>query len=105
MWRDVCGLDEIVPETGVAALVAGRQIAVVRAGGQVYALDNFDPASGAHVLARGIVGDRDGSFKIASPIFKHCYELSSGRCLEDPALSVAVYPARVRAGRVEVEVG
>ena len=75
-WIDVCALDDILPDTGVAALVGGRQIAIVRVGvglgegAEVYALDNFDPFSQAFVIARGIVGDRAGIPKIASPIFK-----------------------------------
>ncbi|HEX2676732.1 MAG TPA: nitrite reductase (NAD(P)H) small subunit, partial [Polyangiales bacterium] len=43
MWIDVCALDDIVPDTGVCALVRGRQVALVRAGDAVYAVDNFDP--------------------------------------------------------------
>ena len=31
-WLDVCALDDILPDTGVAALVDGRQIALVRVG-------------------------------------------------------------------------
>ena len=67
----VCALDELVAGTGVAALVDGRQIAMFQVDGRVYALDNFDPASGANVLSRGIVGDLQGERVVASPIYKH----------------------------------
>lgn len=101
-WRDVCALDDILPDTGVAALVDGRQIALVRvgAGAEVYALDNFDPFSRAFVIARGIVGDRQGVPKIASPIFKQSFDLGTGQCLDDPAVRLASYQVRVAAGRV-----
>jgi nitrite reductase (NADH) small subunit len=105
-WLDVCALDDILPDTGVAALVDGRQIALVRVGdgdrAEVYALDNFDPFSHAFVIARGIVGDRQGVPKIASPIFKQSFDLRSGQCLDDPAVCLTSYPVRVVGGRVLV---
>ena len=101
-WVDVCALDDIVPDSGVCALVGERQIALVRVGDAVYAVDNFDPFSRAPVLSRGIVGDKGGVPKIASPIYKQSFDLRSGVCLDDPSVSIAVYEARVRDGRVEV---
>jgi nitrite reductase (NADH) small subunit len=104
-WIDVCALDDLTPDTGAAALVRGRQIALVRTGDEVFALDNFDPFSRAFVIARGIVGDRGGVLKIASPIFKQSFDLRTGQCLDDPSVRLTSYPARVRHQRVEVEVG
>jgi nitrite reductase (NADH) small subunit len=103
-WVDVCALDDILPDTGVAALVGRRQIAVVRTGDgdEVYALDNFDPFSRAFVIARGIVGDRSGIPKIASPIFKQSFDLRTGQCLDDPAVRLPSYPVRVVEGRILV---
>ncbi len=103
-WVDVCALEEITPDTGVAALVGGRQIAVVRVGdgAEVYAVGNFDPFSRAFVIARGIVGDRGGVPKIASPIFKQSFDLRTGQCLDDPAVRLPSYPVRVAGGRVAI---
>ena len=101
-WVDVCALDDIVPDTGVCALVGARQVALVRVGDAVYAVDNFDPFSKAYVLSRGIVGDKGGVPKIASPIYKQTFDLRSGVCLDDPSVSIAVYSVRVRDGRVEI---
>jgi nitrite reductase (NADH) small subunit len=99
---DVCALDEIVLDTGVCALVGTLQIAIVRAGDHVYAVDNFDPFSKAYVLSRGIVGDKGGVPKIASPIYKQSFDLRSGVCLDDPSVSIAVFAVRVRDGRIEL---
>ena len=55
-WHDVCALEDLVESTGVGALVGGRQIAIFQVHGRVYALDNFDPASRANVLSRGLTG-------------------------------------------------
>jgi NAD(P)H-dependent nitrite reductase large subunit/NAD(P)H-dependent nitrite reductase small subunit len=99
-WVNVCGLDDLWPNIGAGALVNGRQVALFRVGESLYALDNYDPASGVNVLSRGIVGDLKGECVVASPLYKHHYSLVSGRCLEDTAKSVNVYPVRVLDGRV-----
>ncbi len=101
-WGSICELQDVLPNTGVCALLGGRQIAIFRCGDSVFALDNHDPASDASVMSRGILGDVKGERVVASPLFKHHYSLSSGRCLEDSAYSVNVYPARVLDGRIWV---
>jgi nitrite reductase (NADH) large subunit len=93
---------DILSDTGVCADVAGKQIAIFRIDDMLYALDNFDPASGINVLSRGIVADLGGEMTVASPIYKQHFSLVTGRCLEDPALSVASYPTRVVEGAVWV---
>jgi nitrite reductase (NADH) small subunit len=103
-WTDVCALDDILPNSGEAALIGGRQVALVRVGetDEVYALSNYDPFSEAFVIARGIVGDRGGRPKIASPIFKQNFDLRTGACMDDETVVLPTYPVRVRAGRIEV---
>ena len=101
-WSSVCELEEVIPDTGVCALLHGRQVAIFRIGESVFALDNHDPASNANVLSRGIVGDVKGERVVASPLYKHHYSLSTGQCLETPAYSVNVYPARIMDGRIWV---
>jgi nitrite reductase (NADH) small subunit len=104
-WRDVCLLDDIAPNTGVCALLEGKQVALVRVGEgeQVFGLSNFDPFSKAFVLSRGIVGDRNGVPKIASPMYKQSFDLRSGQCLDDPAVKIPRYDARVLDdGQVQV---
>ena len=103
-WEDVCALGEILPATAVCALVAGRQVAVVRTAepDAVYAIGNFDPFSKAFVLSRGIVGDRGGVPKIASPIYKQCFDLRTGECLADPQVRLPIFEVRIERGRVLV---
>ena len=103
-WTPVCALEDIIPDTGVCALVGGRQVAVVRVGqgDTLYAISNYDPFSRAMVLARGIVGDRGGIPKITSPIYKQGFDLRSGQCLDEPSIVIPVYAVRLRAGVVEV---
>lgn len=100
----VCGTHQLDVERGVAALVEGRQIALFRlADGSVHAVDHRDPATGANVIARGLLGTTaDGEWFVASPLHKHRYSLRDGRCLTDPGLSLAVHRVQVRDGAVEV---
>jgi NAD(P)H-dependent nitrite reductase small subunit len=99
-WTWACTLDDILPDAGVCIDLEGRQIAVFRVDDWAYAMDNFDPASKANVLSRGIVGDLGGELVVASPIYKQHYSLTTGRCLEDAELSVSIYPLRLEDGHV-----
>jgi nitrite reductase (NADH) small subunit len=107
-WVTVCALDRISVNTGVCALVGDRQVAIFHwqsatdQVSHVYAIDNFDPFSQAYVLSRGIVGDRGGIPKVASPIYKQNFDLRSGQCLDDSTVTVATYPSRVLEGQVQI---
>jgi nitrite reductase (NADH) small subunit len=102
-WVEICPYDAIYPDTGVCALVDGRQVAVFRlSDGTLYAVSNHDPFSGANVLSRGIVGDKAGEPKVASPIYKQTFNLRTGVCNEDPKVRLDVYRVRRHSGVVEV---
>jgi NAD(P)H-dependent nitrite reductase small subunit len=96
----ICRLDAIVPNTGVCALVDGRQVAIFRVDERVHAIDNFDPFSKANVLSRGIVGDLRGELVVASPVYKQHFSLTTGQCVEDPDVRVTVHPVAVEDGYV-----
>ncbi|MCD0449922.1 nitrite reductase small subunit NirD [Actinocorallia sp. API 0066] len=102
-WIDVCSLDRITPERGVCALVGGVQVAIFRTfDGELYALSNHDPFSNAYVLSRGILGSRGGVPTVASPMYKQVFDLTTGRCLDDPDTSVPIFSIRLNGDRVEV---
>jgi nitrite reductase (NADH) small subunit len=105
-WTAVCDVDDIVPDTGVCARVDGRHVAVFRlASGSLHAIDNVDPKNGASVLSRGLVGSLGARVVVASPLYKHHFDLVTGECLEHPELAVRVHEVRVDAGRVLVALG
>lgn len=102
-WVTVCNLADILPDTGVCALLDGQQIAIFRVGqDELYAIDNYDPFSKAHVLSRGLVGDRQGVPKVASPIYKQNFNLKTGECFDDSSVSVQTFAVRVSENQVQV---
>jgi nitrite reductase (NADH) small subunit len=102
-WEVVCPVERLQSERGVAALVNGVQVAIFRTyDGSLYALDNLDPLSGTNVLSRGIVGTRGSAPTVASPMHKQVYDLTTGQCLDVPAVRVRTYSVRCRDGVVEV---
>ena len=102
-WTDVCAVDDILPNTGVCALVDGRHVAVFRLGGQqFFAIDNIDPKSGASVLSRGLVGNLGDRLVVASPLYKNHFDLRTGECIEAPEHSVRAHEVRVEGGRLLV---
>ncbi|WP_026553877.1 nitrite reductase (NAD(P)H) small subunit family protein [Arthrobacter sp. 35W] len=117
-WQRICALSELEASWGEAAFVGGRQIALFRVGGgaghiggvgtgpadAVFAVDQADPATGACVMARGIVGSRGGQATVASPLHKEVYALATGECLSGSEHRLPVHPVRVVDGFIEVEV-
>ena len=105
IWIDVCHVDDLQPDSGVCALVNGKQVALfylprLQA---VYALGNYDPFSQANVLSRGMVGDLGGQPMLASPMYKQHFHLQTGVCIEDANVSVPTYPARIEHDRVAIQ--
>ncbi len=104
-WHAVCALDDIWPNTGVCALVEGRQIAIFRLQDDLlYAIDNYDPHSDANVISRGIVGDLSGERVVASPIYKHHYQLRTGICVEDTDIRLQTSTVELRDSAIWVQV-
>jgi len=103
-WNPVCQLAQILPATGICALVKGQQIAIFRPrdDAQLYAISNIDPFADASVLSRGIIAEHQDVLWVASPLKKQRFRLSDGYCMEDETRSVEAWPVRVNAGQVEV---
>ncbi len=103
-WVELCGLDDLEVERGRAALVGETQVALfLLPSGEVHAVSNLDPYSGAHVISRGIVGTRQGTPTVASPMYKQVFELPTGICVDTqgkPPGRLNTWPVSVASGRV-----
>jgi nitrite reductase (NADH) small subunit len=103
VWTPICGLAKLPVERGVTALVRGHAIAVfLTSDGHVYAIGNHDPFSRVSTLGRGIVGSRGDVPFVASTEGRQAFDLRTGRCLDDAAVSVPSYAVRVVDGVVHV---
>ncbi|NKF50623.1 nitrite reductase small subunit NirD [Shewanella sp. WXL01] len=103
-WVDVCDATSLPKGTGIAAWVEGSAVAIFDLGEDgLFALDNIDPATGVSLLARGLVCDMDGKLCVASPLYKHHYQLSSGVCLEDDALVAKPYQIKNQNGKILIK--
>ena len=105
-WTPLCTVEDLVPESGVAAKINGRQVALfyVPEEQRVYALDNRDPFSEANVIARGIIGDLQGKPVVASPLYKQHFSLLDGECLEDDSIRLDTWETRIDGEQVYISV-
>ena len=103
-WVHICKIDEILPATGVCALLGHEQVAIFRPrhDEQVFAISNIDPFFEASVLSRGIIAEHQGELWVASPLKKQRFRLSDGHCMEDESHSVKHYDVRVKDGKVQL---
>ena len=108
-WVDVCAEVDVLADRGVCALIEGVPVALFRCSGgpaevpeRWFAVDNRDPFSGASVLSRGLVGSAGDRTTVASPLLKQRFDLATGQCIDDVAMTLGVWPIRVVDGRVEV---
>jgi nitrite reductase/ring-hydroxylating ferredoxin subunit len=91
-------LDRLAEGCGLPVRVAGRSLVLFRTGDGLVAVDAECPHEGAS-LAEGSLDDGC----VVCPWHQYRFELSSGRCLTDPALSLKTYPATVENGEVRIE--
>lgn len=105
-WWHICPVAALHPERGAAAVVRGRQIAVfLLHDGTVRAVQQADPFADANVMSRGLVGTWKGRPSVASPMFKHVFDLDTGECVDAKGAeprALRSYPARIVDGVVEV---
>lgn len=104
-WTSVCETTDLLPDTGLCALVNQQQIAIFnsRRLNELFAISNYDPISEANVLSRGIIGSIGEAVVVASPIYKQHFNLRTGECLEKPEFTLPVYAVRTHEGWVQVK--
>jgi nitrite reductase (NADH) large subunit len=94
------------PVDGGATIKYGKtQIAVFNfaSRGEWYATQNMCPHKREFVLSRGLVGDQNGTPKVACPVHKKTYSLETGKGLNDKDFSIQVFPVKVDGDDVFVQ--
>lgn len=103
-WIAVCQDQDLIPGTGLCALVEGEQVAIfkMRKNNQLFAVSNYDPIGDANVLARGITGSIGEALVVASPLYKQHFNLETGACLEEDGVFIKTYAVRKTGETIEV---
>jgi nitrite reductase/ring-hydroxylating ferredoxin subunit len=111
-WRDIGSVADIERAGRVVARVDGREVGVVASGEALYGVRNRCPHHGGP-LCLGTIEKRlegkPGAYGISGITVLRCpwhgwqFDPATGACLDDPALRVAVYPAKAAGGRVLVD--
>ncbi len=96
-WQPVGKVWDFPVEGGATIKHGHAQIAVFNfaSRGEWYASDNMCPHKQEFVLSRGIIGDTNGTPKVACPVHKKTFSLQDGRGLNDPDYSIRTYPVKV----------
>jgi naphthalene 1,2-dioxygenase system ferredoxin subunit len=99
-WVDAAQEAQVPEADGLFVEVEGRKIALFRADGRIWAIDDTCPHTGDGQLSLGFL---DGPV-IECPLHQACFDVRTGKLLEGPAASdVRSYPVRVEAGAVQVQ--
>ncbi len=72
--------------------------------GAWYACQNMCPHQHDMVLSRGLLGDQNGTPKVACPAHKKTFSLDSGECLSGEGYTVDLFRVKVEESQVFVEV-
>jgi nitrite reductase (NADH) small subunit len=101
-WLDLCNLDDLVPNSGVCALVGDQQVALfyLPESDKVFAVSQWDPFGHANVMSRGLVGSSGEDLYVASPLYKQRFRLEDGQCLDDESVKLTAWPTNIINGRV-----
>lgn len=106
-WVTIGKKSDLIPGSGVGARLGDQQAAlfwIPELENRVFAVSNYCPFSGVHIIARGIVGDIGGVPVVASPLYKQHFSLTDGHCIEKPEVVLATWEVRLEGDDVQVQV-
>lgn len=111
-WHDVGSAAELERDGHVVARVEGREVGVVLVDGEPRGIRNRCPHHGGPLCLGAVVSrvrGEPGRYALAGANVLRCpwhgweFDPSTGVCLDEPSMRVAVYPAEVSDGRVRVQ--
>jgi naphthalene 1,2-dioxygenase system ferredoxin subunit len=95
-WIDATALDDVPADDVIGILVAGRDIAMYNAGGEIFATDNIC----THAHARLCEGFLDGH-EIECPLHQGKFDVRTGQPTCAPVTeAIRSYPVKIERGRV-----
>ena len=95
-WIDATAMDEVPQDDVIGIVMAGRDIAMYNAGGEIFATDNIC----THGHARLCEGFLEGH-EIECPLHQGKFDVRTGQPTCAPATeAIRSYPVRIEGGRV-----
>lgn len=111
-WVDLVHVDDVLLDSGVTLRYGNSELALFKlstagkTGPQfrLFATQNMCPHRNSFVLSSGLVGDAGGLPKVACPIHKKRYILTTGKCLDDERYELWTFRTRLDTvtGRVSL---
>jgi nitrite reductase (NADH) large subunit len=91
-------------DAGAVVKYGDVQLAVFQSaeGDHWYACQNMCPHKRSFVLSRGILGDENGTAKIACPLHKKTFSLETGESMQQEDYSITVFDVRVVGDDVQL---
>ena len=95
-WTDAAAVDDVPEDDVIGMIVAGRDMALYNAGGEIFATDNIC----THGHARLCEGFLDGH-EIECPLHQGKFDVRTGQPTCAPVTeAIRSYPVKIEGGRV-----
>jgi naphthalene 1,2-dioxygenase system ferredoxin subunit len=95
-WTDVAAVDDVPQDDVIGMIVAGRDMALYNAGGEIFATDNIC----THGQARLCEGFLEGH-EIECPLHQGKFDVRTGKPMCAPVTEpIRSYPVKIEGGRV-----
>ena len=100
-WLDAASVDDIPPDDVIGVQVGGRDIALYRVDGEVFATDNLCSHGQARLCDGFLLGH-----EIECPFHQGRFDVRTGQATCLPATeAIRSFPVKIEAGRVCVALG
>lgn len=101
-WFKVASVQDFPLDGGVCVKYKDKQIAVFNYSrlNSWYACQNLCPHKLEMVLSRGLLGVEQGEPKVACPLHKRTFSLTTGKSLNSDSEGIAVFPVKIEEGNV-----
>ncbi len=104
LWFEVAKVSDFPKNGGACIKYKEKQIAVYNfeRKNQWFACQNVCPHKMEMVLSRGMIGDQNGTPKVACPLHKKTFSLENGENLNGDLPPIATYPVKIENDRVYI---
>lgn len=103
-WFKAASINDFPKDGGACVKYKNKQIAVFNFTrlNKWYACQNVCPHKMEMVLSRGMIGDEQGTPKVACPLHKKTFSLENGENLNGDLDAIATYPVKIEGENVYI---